>query len=203
MLMVTIRSWLLQQRAGIPFHSSNNCRARQTSMGTRFTAVSLCMQAVCPRWISGTVWLYIQVTLGTLRICCLIVSRKKIFCPSGCCEEISLKMGRLGNQRSFSIRKSKQIQGCNGSVSVLCLLIHFLDVADRNKANVSRGQSRGPVSTETRDCRYQFLLRSPLVLVWSSRRDPFFTWLYTTAWNLVTDWRKNFLWTYRKAEGRI
>ena len=202
MLVVTIRSWLLQQRAGIPFHSSNNCRAWQTSMRTRFTSVSVYASSFSGINLQHSMIVYLDHSwdLEDMLLNCI---SKKMFCPSGCCEEISLQMSRLGNKRSFSIRKSEQNKGCNGSVSVSCLLIHFLDVVDRNKANVSQGQSCGSVTTETWDYWYQFLLRNPLVLVWSSRRDPFCTWLYTTAWNLVTDWRKNFLWTYRKAEGRI
>lgn len=97
-LMVTVRSWC----SGILFHNSNNCRAWQTSMRTRFASVTVRMQAVSLRWISGTLWLCIQITLETLRISYLIISQKmSSACPSGCCEEISLQMSGLGNRVFF------------------------------------------------------------------------------------------------------
>lgn len=59
-----------------------------------------------------------------------------------------------------------------------------------NKAKVSQSQSSVGQCWEG-SCCYQLLLLRCSVLAWSSILDLFFTWLYTTAWSLVTGIRTN------------
>lgn len=105
LLVATIRNWLLRSWHNTQEYQST---AEITAGHKDLVYLPLCVRKVCLKWVSGTVWLCIQITLETLMICCFTVSQKS--CPSGCCKDISFQMSGSGNKRSFSIRNSNKIK---------------------------------------------------------------------------------------------